>query len=142
MRSLFHSNSIKSPFQNDSFFLCSKLFNSDIALTLSFSNMINTLPPGKVASIAALNEYKELIISSTYLGTYKDTILGLIDRLIEIISTGGITIHVFDPVVLATSVRLTVTSVYQDYLDGLNDGTDIDPVMLNILNEIKSASIS
>jgi|LauGreDrversion4_2_1035121.scaffolds.fasta_scaffold03521_3 hypothetical protein len=132
MRSSFQSNSIKTAFQ----------YRSDLSLTTSFSTLMDTLPDGKVSSLTTLKEYKDLISTKNYRGSYKRTILGIVDRLVEIISSGGTTIHTFDPVVLATNVRLTINTLYQDYLDGINDGTGIDPVMIIILNEIKSASIS
>jgi hypothetical protein len=59
-----------------------------------------------------------------------------------VISSGGTAIQAFDTVMLATNVKLKINTLYQDYLDGINDGTGIDPVMIIILNEIKSASIS
>ncbi len=132
MKSFFHSNNIKTTFQ----------YRSDLSLTSSFSTLMDTLPDGKASSLTTLKEYKDLISTKNYRGSYKRTILGIIDRLVEVISSGGATIHSFDTVMLATNVRLTINTLYQDYLDGITDGTGIDPVMLIILNEIKSASIS
>jgi len=132
MKSAFHSNGIKTTFQ----------YRSDLSLTNSFSTLMDTLPQGKTNSINTLTSYRESITNKTYRGSYKRVILGILDRLIEVISSGGTSIQSFDTVRLATNIKLTVNSLYQDYLDGMNDGADIDPVMLVILNEIKSASIS
>jgi hypothetical protein len=103
---------------------------------------MDTLPEGKTNSINSLTSYRDSILNKSYRGSYKRVILGIIDRLVEVISSGGTTIHSFDTVRLATNIKLTVNTQYQDYLDGISDGADIDPVMIVILNEIKSASIS
>ena len=132
MRSSFQSNSIKTAFQ----------YRSDLSLTTSFSTLMDTLPEGRAPSITTLNNYKDLISTKNYRGSYKRTILGIVDRLIEVISSGGTAIQSFDTVRLATNIKLTVNTLYQDYLDGMNDGTGIDPVMIIIVNEIKSASIA
>ena len=132
MKSSFHSNSIKTAFQ----------YRSDLSLTNSFSTVMDTLPEGKTNSINSLTSYRDSILNKSYRGSYKRVILGIIDRLVEVISSGGTTIHSFDTVRLATNIKLTVNTQYQDYLDGISDGADIDPVMIVILNEIKSASIS
>ena len=131
MKSSFHSNSNKSAFQ----------YRSDLSLTNSFSTVMDTLPEGKTNSINSLTSYRDSILNKSYRGSYKRVILGIIDRLVDVISSGGTAIHSFDTVRLATNIKLTVNTQYQDYLDGISDGADIDPVMIVILNEIKSASI-
>ena len=131
MKSSFHSNSNKSAFQ----------YRSDLSLTNSFSTVMDTLPEGKTNSINSLTSYRDSILNKSSRGSYKRVILGIIDRLVDVISSGGTAIHSFDTVRLATNIKLTVNTQYQDYLDGISDGADIDPVMIVILNENKSASI-
>jgi len=132
MKSAFQSHSVKTTFQ----------YRSDLSLTNSFSTLLETLPQGKTSSVDALKIYKESLLTKSYRGSYKRVINGIIDRLIETILSGGTTIASFDTIRLTTSAKLTVNTLYQDYLDGISDGTGIDPVMIIILNEIKSASIS
>lgn len=115
---------------------------SDFSLTTSFSTLLDELPSTKSDCVTALTTYKEQLIKKNYRGSYKKTVLKIIDQLTSAFQNqGGLAIQTFSTVKLVASAKLTVNELYQGYLDGTNDGTGIDEIMLSVLNEIKSASM-
>jgi hypothetical protein len=133
---------MKSAFARRHIFKTSFEIRSDSSLTNSFSTLLEELPTEKTASVNTLTDYKEKLILKNYRGSYKRVILGIIDNLIALIKGPPVfAIQTFDTIKLVASAKLTVNELYQGYLNGTNDGTGIDSIMLTILDEIKSASI-
>lgn len=132
MKSAFARGPIKTSFE----------IRSDSSLTQSFSTLLEELPTEKTASVNALADYKEKLVLKNYRGSYKRIILGIIDSLITTIKGPPVfAIQTFNTVRLVASAKLTVNELYQGYLNGTNDGSGIDDIMLTILDEIKSASM-
>ena len=133
MKTAFAGGSTKTAFQ----------FRSDYSLTVSFSEMLDSLPSEKNASIEILNTYKQKLIPKNYRGSYKRIILKILDQLMTTVTQYGIGfgVQALPSIKLNASAKLTVNELYQGYLDGTNDGEGIDEVMLAILDEIKSASM-
>ena len=133
MKTAFAGGATKTAFQ----------FRSDYSLTVSFSEMLDSLPSEKNASIAILNDYKQKLIPKNYRGSYKKIILRILDQLMTTVTQYGIGfgVQVLPVIKLTATAKLTINELYQGYLDGTNDGTGIDEVMLSILDEIKSASM-
>ena len=133
MKTAFAGGATKTAFQ----------FRSDYSLTVSFSEMLDSLPSEKNASIAILNDYKQKLIPKNYRGSYKKIILRILDQLTTTVTQYGIGfgVQALPVIKLTATAKLTINELYQGYLDGTNDGTGIDEVMLSILDEIKSASM-
>jgi hypothetical protein len=132
MRTAFANGTVKTAFQ----------LRTDFSLTTSFSTLLDELPTERTASVNALTAYKENLLLKNYRGSYKRTILNIIDQLVTAFSIPPkFAIQTFNTIKMTTSVKLTVNELYQGYLDGTNDGTGIDEIMLSILDEIKSASM-
>ena len=132
MKSSFARGAIKNAFE----------IRSDYSLTASFSNVLDNLPSKKKDSIDTLDTYKEVLVKKNYRGTYKKTVLKIVEQLTTAFQNqGGLAVQSFSTVKLVASAKLTVNELYQGYLDGMNDGTGIDEIMLSVLDEIKSASM-
>jgi hypothetical protein len=132
MKTAFARGNIKTAFE----------IRSDFSLTASFSDVLDNLPSKKSECVTALTTYKEDLIKKNYRGTYKRTVLKIIEQLTTAFQNqGGLAIQTFSTVKLVASAKLTVNELYQGYLDGTNDGTGIDEIMLAVLDEIKSASM-
>jgi hypothetical protein len=83
-----------------------------------------------------------VLVKKNYRGTYKKTVLKIVEQLTTAFQNqGGLAVQSFSTVKLVASAKLTVNELYQGYLDGMNDGTGIDEIMLSVLDEIKSASM-
>ena len=131
MKTSFANGTVKTSFQ----------IRSDASLTTSFSTLLDELPSDRKASVTSLTTYKEKLLLKNYRSSYKRVILNILDQLVTAFSSDGLAVQTFGTIRLVSSVKMTVNELYQGYLDGTNDGSEIDEIMLSILDEIKSASM-
>lgn len=109
---------------------------TNISIILSFNEMISKLTPHRSSSIQIINAYKEYILKLKN-NPFTKEILLLIESLLKFYTMPPIDMLAFTSFIFESSVPLTIEPLYLKYLQG--EPTNItDPVILSILNEIKS----
>lgn len=109
--------------------------STDTSTIISFNQMISELTPERLLSINKLNNYKDSLLVKKLSNVYIKDILSLIDSLITIYTATPVDSPLFTPVTISITKPLT-TNVYDQFLQG--NTNNLDPVLFNIFNEIKS----